>query len=110
MDGKTRQLVLATLLSAQEAAYGAVRAELERLSPEGRQAVQTALEEIKSCLLSQFAGTLQPAAAAERMAALIYGHLASQSVEVMERYAQTLNDILCAARNRLTSTDRRRDN
>jgi hypothetical protein len=44
------------------------------------------------------------------MAALIHGHLAPQSVEVMEHYSQTLNDILCAARDRLTSTDKRLDN
>jgi hypothetical protein len=109
MDGKTRQLVLETLEQAHETAYGSVRAALDQLPPEGRQAVQESLEEFKSCLQRQFEGTVQPAAATERIAALIYGHLAPRSVEVMERYAQTLNDLLCASRNGLTATVRRRD-
>ena len=110
MDEKTRQLVLDTLRIVHEAAYQSVQAELAHLPPEGRDAVEGSIEEFKSCVEHQFAGTVQPEAAAERIAALIYGHPVPQAVRVMERYARTLNDLLCASRDHLTASGRRRDN
>jgi hypothetical protein len=110
MDEKTRQLVLDTLEIAHAAAHRSVQADLDGLPPEGRQPIEEAIEEFRTCVHNQAAGTLQPAAAAERIRALIYGHPVAQAVQVMERYARTLNDLLCASRDLLTSTGKRRDN
>jgi len=110
MDAKTRQLVLETLASAHEAACRSLRADLELLPPEARRAVEQAIEELRSSVLCQFEGTMQAEAATERIAALVYGHSLAQASQVMERYARTLNDLLRAARDRLTATGRCRDN
>jgi hypothetical protein len=109
MDEKTRQLVLDTLRKAHEAACSSLVSDLDHLPPPGRQVVQASIEEIHACILRQFEGTLPPAAALERIAALVYGHPAPPVVQVMERYARLLNDLLCAARDRLNSTGQRRD-
>jgi hypothetical protein len=110
MDGKTRRLVLETLNLANEEACRSLRADLELFAPEERRAVEESIEEFKACVNQQLEGTMQPTAVEERMAALIYGHSIAQSVQVMERYARTLNNLLNAAREHLTSTGKRRDN
>ena len=84
-------------------------AELALLPTEERQAVEDSIEEFMTCLGRQFEGTVQPEAAMQRLAALIYGHPAPQAVEAMERYAGALNDLLVLSRNRLISAGGPRD-